>query len=155
MVSAKKIRYDITKNKTGVSMSFIKMTDEEIVNVKELDDEHSEMVNLINALHDSLSVTNTQKINALVSELVQNLRNHFETEERLMKEHNFEGYISHKMEHDRFLAKMETFEKDLKDGVEKLTLDTLNSLKRWFFNHIKFNDKKCGEFLASKGVGKN
>lgn len=133
-------------------MSFIEMTENEILNINRIDTQHSRIVELLNKLHDQLGAKFEEESKRLLIELKDTLREHFDTEENLMKEYKYVNFFSHKLEHDRFFSKVKSYITEVDQGKIKLDLEFLKSAKRWFFNHFALNDKKCAEFLLSQGV---
>lgn len=133
-------------------MSFIELTDKELVNIEKIDAQHLKYAELLNKLHKQLGAKFDGEAKRLLSDLRATLRDHFDTEENLMKEHNYDNYFSHKLEHDRFFNKVDDYIKSIESGKTKLDLEFLKSGKRWFFNHFEFNDEKCAEHLRAQGV---
>ncbi|MCX6171038.1 MAG: bacteriohemerythrin [Ignavibacteriales bacterium] len=133
-------------------MSFIDFRAEYKVYIRSIDCEHEIIAGIVNSIHESILKTDKKITLAELNRLLEVLESHFENEERLMKENQFPGYFSHKLEHDRFYNQMlETIEKF---GKEQTALDSnsLLGIRRWFFNHIDINDRKCGQFLSDKGI---
>jgi hemerythrin len=133
-------------------MKFIEFTDNERLNIQEIDNQHERFTEILNEMYNNLGKERKSTQTYLLDELHRIVKLHFETEERLMKEYNFPQFFSHKMEHDRFLNKLSQFIEDNKLGEQEVNLGFLNSMKNWFFNHFKINDKKCGDFLVEKGL---
>jgi hemerythrin-like metal-binding protein len=149
MVYKKAIRHDIKKED---KMAFIDFTDSEKVNVQKIDNQHQSMLKIINRIHSLITQNKSYDCLQEFSDLLREVENHFETEERYMKENQFPGYYSHKLEHDRFFNQMvNNFEK-MNSGSISITEDQLDSFKRWFYNHLELSDKKCGAFLNSIGI---
>lgn len=133
-------------------MSFINFSDTEKVFVSVIDNQHKTLVDTINKIHSSKMKNDKESILNNLNVLIENIETHFETEERLMKEFHYPGYISHKLEHDRFYNQIIISTDKFNKGEIDFSTDQLDSLKRWFFNHLDLNDKKCGAFLRSKGI---
>lgn len=133
-------------------MSFINFSDTEKVFVSVIDSQHKTLVETINKIHSSKMKNDKESIINNLNVLIENIETHFETEERLMKEFHYPGYISHKLEHDRFYNQIIISADKFNKGEIDFSIDQLDSLKRWFFNHLDLNDKKCGAFLRSKGI---
>ena len=133
-------------------MSLIELTTEESVKVKIIDEQHENIANTVNDIHDSFKTQKTEEIKNLMTKLLEELEIHFETEENLMKENRFHGYITHKLEHDRFYNQILQSADKFKKNIESLDEEQLERIRRWFFNHIEINDKKCGTFLNSIGI---
>lgn len=133
-------------------MKFIELTDNEILNIKQIDSQHKQIAETLNKLHDELGAKFEGESQRLLADLKNILREHFDTEENLMKEYKYVNFFSHKLEHDRFYNKVNDYLIDIKNEKNKLDLEFLKSARRWFFNHFELNDKKCGDFLITKGI---
>lgn len=133
-------------------MEFVKFSNEENIEVKDLDDQHKKIALIINDLHHSIAQDNKELVRHLLNNFVDTSKKHFDTEENYMKKYNFLHFYSHKLEHDRFLDKIKKFRDDWEAGDEQVNLVFLNSCKKWFFNHIEMNDRKTGKFLNEQGV---
>ncbi len=133
-------------------MEFLTFSDEELVSVKDIDDQHKKIAMIISDLHQSIAVDNRELQRHLLKNLVDATKSHFDTEENYMKQFSFIHYYSHKLEHDKFLNKVKKFKDDWEEGNEQVNLVFLNSCKKWFFNHIEMNDRKTGKFLKEQGI---
>jgi methyl-accepting chemotaxis protein/hemerythrin len=133
-------------------MNYLEFKEEDSVKVKTIDDQHNKIAELVNVIHELILSGDKIPIVKALRELLEILEIHFETEERLMKETKFPGYISHKLEHDRFYNQVLKATDNYQKGIGNVGLEQLNGIKRWFFNHIEINDKKCGQYLADMGI---
>lgn len=133
-------------------MDFLKWTNAESVANKLIDDQHKSMIMIINQIHRAVDAVDKKKIVKLCSELELNVKMHFETEEELMKENNFQGYISHKLEHDRYYSKVLKLSYEAAEDHSVVNMTFLDSFKTWFYNHLDLNDRKLGEFLKERGI---
>ena len=133
-------------------MEFVSWSEDDAVLVESIDTQHRKMIDIINHLHSLVETKNQSEINETFEELDEYLKEHFHTEETYMLENKFPGYISHKLEHDRYYTKIMNFKDAVARGETKLNLEILNSLKKWFYNHLQINDKKLGHFLNEKGI---
>ena len=109
-------------------MDFITWSENDAVNVESIDAQHRKMINIVNHLH-SLFTTKDRSDTTLL-ELDEYLKEHFHTEETFMIENKYPGYISHKLEHDRYYAKISNFVQSINKGNAQLNLEILNSLKK-------------------------
>ncbi len=132
-------------------MPFIIFDEAHKVGFKPIDSDHKKIASLANKLYRSVSKNDLSSFSLTFSEFLNALELHFRNEEKLMKENNFPGYYSHKLEHDRFYNQVLSFTKN-KPG-KKIIIEPakLERIRNWFFNHIEINDRKCGEFLINKG----
>lgn len=133
------------------SNDFILFTEADKVNVKEIDAQHLSFIGILNKMHHNAGGKSKSGFDKLLREFQDELKIHFDTEEKLMKENKFHGYFSHKLEHERVLEKTVEFSKTNSYRSE-LIIDFLESSKKWFFNHLDLSDRKLGEYLNSVGI---
>ncbi len=131
-------------------MAFMVMDEDEYLNIPSIDEQHRSMVDTVNDLHSTLGTDREYYAKHLVGELLKKLRVHFDTEENFMKDNKFPNFISHKLEHDRFFNQIFEFKTVLDKGEKKVNLELLNSIKKWFHNHLEINDRKIANFLHEK-----
>lgn len=134
-------------------MAVLKWSDTFSVNVKEIDDQHKMLVEMINTLHNALKANKGRDVhNEIISKMAGYAKTHFKTEEKYMIQYNFMGYYSHKIEHDQFVVKA----LDLKERLEKsdlaMTLEIYNFLTDWLVNHILGTDKKYSQHFNNNGL---
>lgn len=134
-------------------MPFVKFTEEEKVNIAIIDRQHSDIAGIINKVHSDFRAGSRALMIDHLKLMIDEVEKHFETEEVYMKQYHYPGYISHKLEHDRFYNQwVGRFDKIRNDDKSMIDLEQIEGLKRWFFNHLQLSDKKVGEFLNSKGL---
>ena len=133
-------------------MSFLDWNDAAITNHTKIDKEHKQMVDDTNKLYSLVTSNKNEKANKVFLKIVDDLKSHFETEERLMEESKIPFYISHKLEHERFYNKIRTLHKSIASGKEVLSVDHLKIVKIWFYNHIDFKDRALAEFLIEHNI---
>lgn len=131
-------------------MKFMEMTPNDLIHVDQIDTQHKNLSDEINLIYDSVMAYDKRKTLKLLGELIDHLDEHFKTEEQMMKDSAFPGYISHKLEHDRFYREIKKTTEKYGSGKDNFGLEQLKSIKRWFFNHIEINDKKCGEYFVKR-----
>lgn len=123
------------------------------VNIKEIDDQHKKLVDMVNNLHDSMkSGKGDTVLMKIVDEMKKYAASHFALEEKYMKTHAYPDFTKHKGEHDKFVAKVLQVEKDCKSGKCAMSMEILNFLSNWLVDHIKGTDKKYGPYLNERGL---
>jgi len=123
------------------------------VNIKQFDDQHRKLVELINMLHDAMSMgKGIQVMRKVLDELVAYTTTHFADEEKVMQEHNYPGYLAHKMEHERLTFKVLEIQSKFQDRQITLTLGVMKFLQDWLVNHIQGTDQKYTAYLNKRGV---
>lgn len=134
-------------------MSLFVWSEKFSVNIKQIDEQHKKLVNMLNELHDSMKAGKGKEATGkILSELIDYVGTHFSTEEKLMQQYGYAEYTSHKAEHDKLTQKALSLKKEFEQGAPVLTVELLNFLKEWLQTHILGTDKKYGPFLNSKGV---
>lgn len=134
-------------------MPLISWSDTYSVNVKEIDEQHKKLIDLINKLHDAMKVgKGSQMIADVLKALIDYTSSHFATEERYMKLHAYPEYAHHKKEHNLLVMKVLDVQKNLQSGKAPITQDIMAFLKDWLITHIQGEDKKFGPFFNSKGL---
>ncbi len=131
---------------------FINFTRDEEINIPSIDKQHFNMSRLINKISDGVESKNQPEINRTLTALLNLLEKHFLLEEKLMKDTKFPGYISHKLEHDRFYEKIKNISSNYQKNNSILDSKLLIEIRNWFFNHIELSDKKCGEHFVAIGI---
>ncbi len=137
----------------AVSDKLVEWNDNLSVKVKAIDDQHKELVNLINKLNDAMRQRRSKEMMLeVVDELKNYTVNHFKKEEQLFDKYGYPETEQHKKAHQAFVEKVLDFEKGLKDGSAKVTMDVMRFLKDWLIQHIQGVDKRYGPFLNEHGV---
>jgi hemerythrin len=134
-------------------MEIVKLDDESRTGVQNIDDQHGELIDILNRLHESmLQDTDRSTLEELVSQLVEQTRAHFSFEEVLMTRYEYPDYARHKKEHDKLLEHILDFSKRFARGDLLLTFGIMVDLKGWAEVHIRKCDKLLGAYLNEKGV---
>lgn len=117
------------------------------VGVPELDEQHQELIAMINNLHSNLDAGVAADI---VKKMFDYVAQHFRREEDLMLAVNFPELGAHIREHQAFLEKAKEFaNQDFSDlsACEQLAA----FLRRWYSHHIVEVDMKYKDALQQKG----
>ena len=123
------------------------------VGVKSIDDQHKELVKMINKLSDAMAAAKGQEVMGQIFDgLIKYTVTHFAHEEKLMTDHGYPGALDHKMKHADLKAQALALQTKAKSGASAVTLETLHFLKDWLLTHIKGTDKNFGTFLNGNGV---
>lgn len=112
-----------------------------------IDNQHFDFITQLNELFTHDSIKNKFIYKKKIDLIITRLLEHFATEEKLMKEHNYSGYYTHKLEHDRFINKFSKQANELIDTNFLFVDNFLLSIEKWFVNHLKINDKKLANFI--------
>jgi hemerythrin len=133
-------------------MALITWSDKFSVQVKQLDEQHKKLIEILNRLHDAMKVGKGKEIlEEVLGSLIIYTRKHFAAEEELMKVNNYPGYAVHKQEHNQLVVQVLDVQKQTQAGVV-LSQQVMSFLKNWLETHIQGTDKKYGPFLNEKGL---
>ncbi|MDZ7763498.1 MAG: bacteriohemerythrin [Melioribacteraceae bacterium] len=135
-------------------MAYIKWRDNYDIGFKEVDEQHKQLVSIINELYEAQS-TGTSKIviGESLDKVIDYTRYHFESEEKYMKDYNYPGLDQHKKEHIDLINQAENLKKEFTNNNLLLSLKTLDFLKDWLINHILGSDKEFGEYVRQQEIG--
>lgn len=127
--------------------------DDYSVNIKEIDEQHKNLIAMINELHDAMA---QKKAKEALSEILKKLADytvsHFAKEENLMRANGYPEYDEHRNKHEKMTAKVLALQDDLKQEKISLSIEVMEFLKNWLDKHIMGTDKKYSDFLNSKGI---
>jgi hemerythrin len=134
-------------------MPLVNWSQELVVDVREIDEQHRKLVTMLNGLHDAMKVgQGGTQLSRLLDEMASYAVVHFATEEKYMTTYNYPSCSTHKSEHQKFVGQVTDFRKAFGEGRMSLTLEMMNFLKDWLTGHILGVDKKYAAFFAAKGL---
>ena len=120
------------------------------VGVKLIDDQHKELLNLVNDLFNHVIGDDTAErayFQTVIQAAVSYVKVHFATEEKIMIATKFPGYAEHKRAHDTFVLTVVDNIRDFEAG-KKFTLAAFTKfLKEWVLTHIAILDKQYFEYF--------
>ncbi len=134
-------------------MQLIKWDDNFSVKVKEIDEQHKKLVEMINALHDAMSEGKSKEIlSDIIQKMIEYTDFHFKTEEKYFDKFDYPDSKKHKAEHINFVQKVTEFHDGYKSGKVFLSIEVMDFLKNWLHSHITGSDKNYTSFFNSKGL---
>ena len=125
--------------------------------IKLIDDQHKELVKLINKMFNHVSGNEAQEreyFNRVIQEAVEYVKIHFSTEERILEATRFSGYAEHKKVHDSFIHTVNENIKDLNSGKRLSLFSFSKFLKNWILSHIAVMDKQYFSYLRRTATRK-
>jgi len=134
-------------------VALIDWTDELAVGIRTIDEQHLQLVSLINELHLSmLEHRETADMSRIFAELVDCTKAHFATEEALFQEHGYPAEAAHRDEHRHLAERVLDLKADFDAGNTAVTLEVMRFLREWLIKHIVSSDRDFIPFFASRGV---
>ncbi len=119
------------------------------VGIKEFDQQHKILFEMINTLIIARDNKSGQSVvvNAL-EQLVQYTIFHFTSEEAMMEHFGFDGLEEHQKEHADLLKRVQKYQEKLAAGETVSFDELLNFLASWLLDHTLGIDQKYGPFLS-------
>jgi hemerythrin len=134
-------------------MALINWHSNYIVNIKKIDKQHQQLVNIINELHDGMKTGKGKEIlSNILDELIKYTAFHFKYEEMLFDKYVYPETKIHKRQHSDLVEKVLAYKENYNNGKKVLTMEVMDFLKEWLTRHIVGSDKNYSSFLNSKGV---
>jgi hemerythrin len=121
------------------------------VGVEEIDNQHKELLNLVNdSINHSTGNTKAERnfFDKIIRIGIDYLKTHFSTEEQIMIKTGYHGYGAHKTEHDAMVKTLTDLIDNIESGKTSLNLLEFSLyLRDWFLNHIPAFDKPAEEYF--------
>ena len=124
-------------------MNLLQWKPEYSVGIQSMDDEHREMIDLINNTYEKLkSDADADQVEEYLGEILSTISMHFALEERIMQNAGYGELQAHKDDHevllDRLIDLMDDFFVDPTGGSDRLE----QSLSNWFSEHFSTFDAR-------------
>jgi len=131
-------------------MTLLQWQDNFSIGIEEVDHEHRELIELINALHDSLANDRSAvRVEAVLGEVLADISAHFALEEKVMRARSYDALEEHKADHERLLD-------DLRDLMDEQAAGAAlddhafgQRLSEWFAGHFRTHDARFHRHLVS------
>lgn len=113
--------------------------------VEKIDEQHKKLFqiasDIYNLLKNDFYIDKYDRILLLISELRDYAVFHFKTEEEFQLEIGYRKYLSHKVEHDDFVKKINSLDLSrIDENQDQYILELLDSVVKWISDHILKRD---------------
>lgn len=130
-------------------MALIEWKDEYRVGVPAVDEEHRDLIELINTLHDNIRAqSHAPDVLEFLGEIYARIASHFALEELLMRQNDYDEYAEHKSDHEQLLEEIRDIMDDYEDGRLLNDDDLAQRLDRWFGVHFRTRDARLHNRLG-------
>ncbi len=124
-------------------MSLLEWKPEYSVGIASMDDEHQEMIAMINAVYGQLGeAASSEDIEAGLEAIFSTISGHFALEERIMLDAGYDEYADHKEDHEELLDQ-------IRDLMDEYVADPVRGapileerLSDWFAKHFATFDAR-------------
>ena len=122
------------------------------VDNKVLDDQHKELLNIMNDFMEMSSMPDTKKeeILPIVTKLENYINVHFNTEESFMKSYAFPDYENHMKLHNEFKIRVSSLKEKCAGENPPQAIEMLRFLYEWLVNHIEKEDQLYVSYINEK-----
>ncbi len=122
------------------------------VGINSVDTQHKKLMDIINRVHDAMTMGKTQDIiDNVFQELLDYTHEHFGFEEKYFDMYHYPDRVAHKRKHKFIFDEIDRLRN--KGGSNtSLSIDLMQFLKKWLTKHIKGTDKLYSEYMISKGM---
>lgn len=129
-------------------MALIEWNDTLSVGVTKFDNQHKNLIKIINDLNDAMRVGKGKDVMTnILNELINYTRFHFQSEEEAMEAANFPQLDDHKYEHGILTEQVMEFYREFNAGKKMITIQVMQFLKDWLNKHILGSDKLYTKYL--------
>ena len=131
---------------------FLPWEDRYSVGIPLVDDQHKELLRLANALYDTCRQGEEfakEGFRKATSSVVEYVKVHFSTEEKLMERINYPKMAEHKALHQEFVKKVFEEIKNFEEGKSFVPNAFVRFLKEWTLSHIALTDKALADYIRS------
>ena len=134
-------------------MDLFEWNDSYSVNVGLCDAQHKRLFEIINQLANAMRMGKGKAvIQKTLADLVAYTQVHFQDEEALMQRAKYPEYAGHQQSHQRFVAEVNSYFRESKEGHSVNTVELLNLVQDWLVNHIQKTDKAYSAYLNAAGI---
>lgn len=134
-------------------MACFEWSDRFSVKVKEIDEQHKQLVEMINRLHDAMVANKGRQVQQeIVGEMAAYAIFHFETEEKYMRRFAYPAYEEHRLEHEKFSADVAELKSRVDKGLLVLSLEIMTVLRDWLQGHIMGTDMQYSGHFNANGL---
>ncbi|MDR3160834.1 MAG: bacteriohemerythrin [Spirochaetaceae bacterium] len=145
-------------------VTLVEWDDKYSVGIPLIDEHHKTLIRLTNELYQGcLSRDNTVRnisFNNTIRGVLDYVKYHFSTEERIMEIVNYPHLAEHKKEHEDFIITMVENAKNFQEKKKFVPNNFVRFLKDWVLSHIAIADTDYAKYIIElkrqgKGLGIN
>lgn len=122
--------------------------DKYLVGVETLDNQHKQIVHLLNDLHGLVIAKKTWDTQLeLITRLVNLTKTHFATEEQVLRVHKYPGYFRHRAAHEGLARNLVEYRGRIVRRERELNVEYVDLMKLWLVDHFAEFDLPYVGFL--------
>ena len=119
--------------------------------LEEMNEIHKNELEILNSLYDATVNKNSEDVEKLLVDFIEDVEEHFAFEQNLMEKYNFFAYPMHKGEHDRVKMELYNLKKqwDKNKNPDLIKSYIENQFVPWIINHVQTMDTVTAMYLAN------
>jgi hemerythrin len=135
-------------------MALLEWNQKYSMEIGEIDTQHKQLFSIINRLSARRKLNpDLQDVVHVLEELSDYAKEHFKMEECLMQKTGYTAYVSHNLDHRRFIERIKEFKKMLNGGnIVILTSKLAEFLKNWILDHLILTDHEFYAYIKEKKI---
>lgn len=132
---------------------FIPWSSELELGVKMFDNQHKELIKLINQLYDAMKDNRgDQVLLGILDKLVDYTVYHFDSEEEMFAKYGYENQAEHIKIHTNLKNTAVDLKQKILNGEAVIGFNVISFLENWIKNHILVEDRKYVELFKKNGL---
>lgn len=136
-------------------MDFLVWQERWNTDIPDVDEEHMALAHQMNRIVDLLNQPAREEqqdgeLDSLLDGLYNLTREHFNSEEAIMRQINYPDYTAHHKEHVMLLAELARYIREIQHGQSALDIGTLRALRTWFVVHLSEADAAFANYYHKK-----
>ena len=132
-------------------MSVIEWSNTYVLGIEQIDEHHRHLIDLLDTTYN-VFVSHGQKVEVgkVLEALIDYAIYHFAAEERLMAQCDYSRAADHLEQHEDFVKRVKTQQREFHDGRGTLSLELIVFIKEWLLDHILETDRHLANAIKAK-----
>ncbi len=131
-------------------MAYFEWAEDLVIDNGPLDDDHKQLIGLVNELHSATSQGAGQEVvGAIMEQLITYTEQHFSREERVMSATRFGKMLEHQRSHQKLTEELRTLQAKFHAGSITTAAQLSALLRDWLSLHIRRSDRELRAVLAA------
>lgn len=112
-----------------------------------IDEQHKALFGWLDSLNEEIkNGEGADAVGEVIRNLIVYVTEHFSEEERLMLSCNYPAFVAHRMEHDRFVSRLQEIQVNFIAGHD-MAENIVAFMAEWLVCHIKGTDQGYSRFI--------
>ncbi|MFH1687400.1 MAG: bacteriohemerythrin [bacterium] len=132
---------------------FIEWKERYSVGHDDLDEDHQEIISIINDLWSILKAEPTPgQVLEILDRLLEYTETHFQREQQVMVDHQYPDLVRHKGLHSRMVQRTRELHAKAVSNHSEISEESMTFLKDWWIDHILAQDSRYKPYILGTAV---